>query len=128
MNGNSNPHLYQRRSLRIVLRVPLLINKAEPSPSTEWEIAETVVVSLHGGLIRTRQSFDVGATLDLRKPVEEISARARVVWSARHNRLGTFDVGFEILDQPGFWGVRFPPDRWPVRRETNSPALEPLKG
>ena len=100
----------RRRSLRIVMRIPLIVNSSDET--AEWEPVETVVISLHGGLIRTRQHFGVGATLDIRMRLKERSTRGRVVWTKVNGDGKGFEVGFEILDQPGFWEVNFPPDRW----------------
>lgn len=102
----------RRRSARIVLRIPLLINSADSVGETEWEPVETVMVSLHGGMLRARQNFRVGDTLDIRVRNKERSARARVVWTSSEITPNSVELGFEILDQEGFWDIHFPPDRW----------------
>ena len=93
----------------MVLRIPLLVNTADSS--AQWEQVETVLVSLHGGMFRTQQRFDVGMTLDIRMPNEGRSARARVAWISPKQSARGADLGFEILDQSGFWGFDFPPER-----------------
>ncbi len=108
------PSATRRRSLRIVMRIPLIINTSDEA--AEWEPVETVVISLHGGMIRTRQRFGVGSTLDIRMRLKERSTRGRVVWTKTNRDGKGFEIGFEILDPPGFWEVNFPPDRW---SETN---------
>jgi hypothetical protein len=115
MEGVSMEPASRRRSQRIVMRVPLLINAADCSAGTEWEPVETIVIGLHGGLIRTRQKFGVGTTLDICMRHRDRFARGRVVWVAPETNGQGFDLGFEILDQPGFWEMNFPPDRWPGR-------------
>jgi hypothetical protein len=108
----------KRRSARIVLRVPLFINSSDSNGETEWEPVETVMVSLHGGMLRAKQNFQVGDTLDLRVRDRDRSARARVVWtSSEVTSNGVIELGFEILDQEGFWEINFPPDRWSQRTE-----------
>jgi hypothetical protein len=108
----------RRRSARIVLRVPLFINSSDTNGETEWEPVETVMVSLHGGMLRAKQNFQVGDTLDLRVRDKERSARARVVWtSSEMTSSGVVELGFEIMDQEGFWEINFPPDRWSQRTE-----------
>jgi hypothetical protein len=101
----------RRRSQRIVVRIPLLINARDASATTEWEQVGTVVISLHGGLIRTRQQFPVGATLDIRMRQRDRSTLARVVWTALDAEKKLFELGFEILGPPGFWEINFLPDR-----------------
>lgn len=106
----------RRRSARMVLRVPLFINATESNGETEWEPVETVMVSLHGGMLRARQSFKVGDTLDIRVRDKDRSARAKVVWATTEvTTSGVVELGFEILDQEGFWEINFPPDRWSQR-------------
>lgn len=102
----------RRRSARILLRIPLLVNLADSSAATEWEPVETLTVSLHGGMIRARQGFQVGDTLDIRLRHKERSARARVVWRSAEVTPKGVELGFEILDSPGFWEITFPLDRW----------------
>jgi hypothetical protein len=109
-NGSSQPGT-RRRSLRIVMRVPLLVNAVDCAWPTDWEQVETQLISLHGGLIRTRQSFPVGALIELRMCRNERTTRARVVWTSSGADRTGYDMGFEVLE-PGFWDVKFPPDRW----------------
>lgn len=111
---------YRRRSSRMVLRVPLLINAADSSAETQWEQVETVLVSLHGGMLRTHQRFPVGATLDIRMPNAGRSARARVAWTSLNCTPKGADLGFEILDDTAFWGLNFPPDRRSVSRASEA--------
>jgi PilZ domain len=105
----------RRRSARIVLRIPLLINSVDSNGETEWEHVETVMVSLHGGMLRARQNFQVGDTLDIRVRNKDRSARARVVWASSEITPSGIELGFEILDQDTFWDINFPADRWSER-------------
>jgi hypothetical protein len=66
---------------------------------------------LHGGLIRSHQQFPVGTTLDIRMQNKQRSTRGRVVWTGSLANQITFEVGFEILEPPGFWEIKFPADR-----------------
>ena len=111
-DGKTQP-AYQRRSMRIVLRLHLYVNSSDSSAVTEWEPVETIVVSRHGGLIRTRQKFAVGSTLDIRMRDANRSARGRVAWTKGLANWNLFELGFEILDETGFWDIDFPFDRWP---------------
>ncbi len=112
---SDDPEIPRRRSARIVLRVPLLINSAGNSEDGEWEQTETVMVSLHGGMIRARQPLKVGDTLDIRVRNGDRMARARVVWTSQEVTPQGIELGFEIVDQVGFWEINFPPDRWSDR-------------
>ncbi len=112
MNEDKSPsRRTRRRSTRIVLRVALLINSADPSIPGEWEQVETRLVSRRGGLVSTRQFFADGTILDIRRRDRERSARARVVWRSPETTSKGTDMGFEILDDADFWEIEFPPDR-----------------
>jgi hypothetical protein len=99
----------RRRSSRIVLRVPLLMNVAGPSPETNWEPVETVMVSQHGAMVRATQNFQVGATLDIRVRNKDLSAQAKVVWVSANVTSKNLELGFEFIDQEGFWDIKLPP-------------------
>ena len=123
MEGVSTERTVQRRSLRIVMRVPLYISPADAPATAEWESVETLVISLHGGMIRSRNQFPVGTTLDIRIRNSQRFTRGRVVWTAARARELAFEVGFEILDPPGFWEIKFPEDRWTGKRQTSHPLI-----
>ena len=101
----------RRRSQRIVMRVPLFISPVDTSGMAEWEPVETLVISAHGGMIRSSQRFPIGTTLDIRVRKTQRFTRARVVWTARRASGLAFEVGFELLEAPGFWQINFPEDR-----------------
>jgi PilZ domain len=111
----------RRRSMRIVMRIPLYVSPSGSAYSEEWEPVETLVISLHGGMIRSRRQFPVGTTLDIRKRDSQRFTRGRVVWSAAGAREYVFEVGFEILEPPGFWEMNFPEDRWTERDQPTPP-------
>ncbi len=94
------------------MRVPLFINVAGSPPDSPWEPVETVMVSKHGAMIRAKSGFQVGDTLDIRVRNGERSARARVVWTSTEVTPHGIELGFEILEEEGFWDINFPPDRW----------------
>src|SRR2546422_8087619 len=80
MDGNDKGELlYRRRSSRMVLRVPLLINAVDSSGEASWEQVETVVVSLHGGMVRTHQTYPVGVTLRSEEHTSELQSRLHLV-------------------------------------------------
>jgi hypothetical protein len=112
MEGVSTERKFRRRSVRIVMRVPLYVSPANAPSTDEWESVETLVISLHGGMIRSRQQFPVGTTLDIRMRNSQRFTRGRVVWTAAGARGFAFEIGFEILEPPGFWEIKFPEDKW----------------
>jgi len=90
------------------LRVPLLVGKSDPSSSIEWESVETIMLSLHGGLLRARQNFGVGTAIEIRMQDKDRTAHARVVWKSSRPTPQGIELGFEIIDHPGFWEISFP--------------------
>lgn len=102
------------------MRVPLFVSPAGAPSTDEWEPVETLVISLHGGMIRSRRQFPVGTTLDIRKRDTQRFTRGRVVWSAAGSKKYVFELGFEILEPPGFWEVKFPEDRWTEKEHSSS--------
>ena len=110
--GVSTERIARRRSLRIVMRIALYVSPIDAPGTAEWEPVETLVISLHGGMIRCRKRFPIGTTLDIRMRDRQRFTRGRVVWAAAGARDHTFEIGFEILDAPGFWEITFPEDRW----------------
>ena len=112
MEEVSTERTCRRRSVRIVMRVPLYVNPTDAPATAEWEPVETLVISLHGGMIRSRQQFPVGTTLDIRTRNTQRFTRGRVVWTALQAKGLAFEVGFEILEPPEFWQIKFPEDTW----------------
>ena len=102
----------KRRSARILLRIPLIVNVVGDDAETDWEPVETITVSQHGAMIRTKQNFQVGDTLDIRVRDKDRSTHARVVWRSTKLTPQGVELGFEILGEDGFWEISFPADRW----------------
>jgi len=93
------------------MRISLLVNALDSQGGTGWEQVETLLISLHGGMIRTRQEFPTGTTLEIRMCDKDRTTRARVAWMKSVDGGKGFELGFEV-DEPGFWEINFPPDRW----------------
>lgn len=103
------------------MRVPLYVSPVNAPATDEWESVETLVVSLHGGMIRSRHQFPIGTTLDIRMRNKQRFTRGRVVWTAAGERERAYEVGFEILEPPGFWEINFPKDRWSEKQQASFP-------
>lgn len=111
--GITPEQMIRRRSLRIVMRVPLFVCPADSPATAEWEPVETLVISLHGGMIRSRRPYPIGTKLDIRMRNRQRSTSGRVVWTSAGGKGVPYEVGFEILEPPGFWDIKFPLDRRP---------------
>lgn len=116
MGDSDDKETVRRRSTRILLRIPLLINTMREADEPGWERVETVTVSRHGGMVRAREQYHVGDALEIHIREKSRSARAKVVWTSSRVTAQGVELGFEILDDEAFWEITFPPDRW-TRRE-----------
>ncbi len=88
-----------RRSPRIVLRVPLEIRAIEATCE-----ATTAVVNQHGTLILAPVPYPVGTTLDMRNMETHRSTFGRVVWSEDSDAQGDCKVGIAFKRRvTNFW-------------------------
>jgi hypothetical protein len=95
-----DPTSETRRSLRVLLRVPLRITFAGSNHE-----AETAVVNGHGALLLSRADYAEGAALVMTNLESNRIAACRVVWSGGPGPRGLFRIGVEL--PPGtedFWG------------------------
>lgn len=113
--GSGSP---RRRSTRILLRIPIIINTVRGQNESAWESVETITVSKHGGMVRARETYTVGDSLEIHIREKGRSARARVAWTSSRVSPKGLELGFEILDDQAFWEINFPPDRWTRREQT----------
>ena len=71
------------------------------------ETCETVVVSVHGGLLLLKHEVDNGEVLVLTNPLTQEEQECRVVYLGEPREKGQ-RVGIEFLTPaPRFWGVEF---------------------
>jgi hypothetical protein len=102
----------QRRSERVVLRVPLQLSAKMPDGKRISIEARTLVVNAHGGLL------DVGLELLAMQQIVLTNSRTDRVATARIVRVegsqeGRFSAAFEFeFPAPRFWPVSFPPPDW----------------
>jgi len=95
-----------RRSTRVPLEVSIEVEgEREHSPLK----GATVVVNLHGALIRTQQPLHSGSKIQITVYLTGKTAPARVVYVAAENPL---HCGIELLQPQNIWGVSLPPEDW----------------
>lgn len=98
----------KRRDLRRSTRVAIRINVKVKATGLTCE-GETLVVNLHGALIKTTSELRLQDAIIVHVPLTGKSGDARVVFASRENPL-EFGVA---LDRPGnIWGVSLPPADW----------------
>ena len=69
----------------------------------------TVVVNLHGALIRTTKPLAAGSRIRVTVYITGKAAMARVVYVASDNPLA---CGIELQKPQNIWGVSLTPDDW----------------
>jgi hypothetical protein len=102
--------LTRRRSARLLLQIPLTVEIATSLGQNLSQSTETIDVGKHGGLIHLRQPVQAGIVLNIRLQDQGRAARAKVVRKYPSCDGRGANVAFEILGDPEFWGLDFPPD------------------
>src|SRR5712692_7648013 len=102
----------QRRSERVVLRVPLRLSAKMPDGQRICIEAQTLVVNAHGGLLDVGVEMRAGQRVLLSKFKTGEVMTGRVL-RAEGSEDGRFSVAFEFeFPSSSFWPVSFPPTDW----------------
>ena len=101
---NNNEFKNLRRSTRVPLDVSI-----EVEGETGVLKGVTVVVNLHGALIRTIKPIQLGSRIQVTVYLTGKGAVARVVYTEVGNRL---TCGIELEKPQNIWGVPLTPDDW----------------
>lgn len=70
---------------------------------------ETVVVNLHGALVKTTGRLELGAAVAVHVQLTGKSAEARVVFVSRER---PFEFGIALDKPQNIWGISLPPADW----------------
>jgi hypothetical protein len=112
----------RRRSQRLFLRVPVLVEWNEPNKPPVRAETHTVVLNAHGTLIEMRVALETGRTVTLKnlKTSEQIECTVKLITNSEP---GTFNVALEFkTPNAKFWQVSFPPEDWsPHDKEPRPP-------
>ncbi len=106
----------RRRSQRLFLQIPIVVEGKTANKSEFTEKAQTVVVNAHGALVEMGVSMDPGQRVLLHnaRTHEKIASVVKLVTPGES---GKFNVALEFVDpNPGFWHISFPPEDWTARR------------
>ena len=107
---------YTRRGVRLTRRMHVTIRGVD-SPACAFELAETIVISRHGGLLSTRAQFFQGDQIFLWWPEGRRGTNVRVVNRRPSGTAGLTELGFEFVQDFGFWGMEFPDDSFEEQPE-----------
>ena len=104
----SSANSERRKDLRRSTRVPIRVRIDVQATGLSCE-GETIVVNLHGALVRTTGPLELGARITVHVQLTGKSAGARVVFASRERPL-EYGIG---LDRPqNIWGISLPPADW----------------
>lgn len=103
--------LKQRRTARILRRLPVVLSWQDDEGHPQQEAGETQLLSRYGALVLTFTEFQPGQLLRVTVPDTGTQGVARVVWVRASQLAGRVEVGLEILGAEDFWGIEFPPHR-----------------
>lgn len=99
---------YTRRSSRIAKQLAVVLRWRDRDGNPREELAETVMLSRHGGLLLSPTSFKPGEDLFLWWPQAEKGAGIRIVFRQLGSAENLAQLGFEFVGVENFWGIDFP--------------------
>jgi hypothetical protein len=102
----------QRRSQRLVLAIPIIV-EGELAPDTPFsEQTQTVILNAHGALLQTATPLQAGQHVTLRNLFTNEKQESMVV-SAKVDEESKSVVALEFTTpNPDFWHISFPPGDW----------------
>jgi PilZ domain len=104
----------RRRSMRVLLSVPIRVTGKTASNEDFEEQTRTLVVNAHGALISLQASVATNQHLTVEHKATNESRECRVVHVGTQ-AAGKIQVGIEFVKPSGsFWQIDFPPDDWVV--------------
>jgi hypothetical protein len=110
-----SPAVNQRRSQRLFIQTPVVVEGQLADKSRFSEETKTIVVNAHGALIGLSAGLDHGQVLILRN-VRTGEVQESVVKLVSPGDPGKFNVAVEFTKaSPDFWRISFPPDDWSNR-------------
>lgn len=104
----------RRRSLRVLLSVPVILRSTDSvSPALEEE-TKTLVVNAHGALIQLSGNFKANQKVTMTHKATRETQDCRIVYVGPMQD-GKAQVGIEFAKpSPKFWRISFPPEDWNI--------------
>ena len=100
---------YKRRSTRLPRQFKVTLRWRDLQGNWQEEPAETVLVTLHGGMVVTPAKLKPGEDAIVSWAEAGREAEARVVFRELRGPQNLSELGFEFLSNENFWGIEFPP-------------------
>jgi hypothetical protein len=104
----------RRRSMRVLLSVPIVVSGKDADNKGFTEEARTLVVNAHGALIALATKVLPDQIIGIANKATAQSLDCRVV-HVGNAQGGKMQLGLEFVKaSPTFWQIDFPPDDWVV--------------
>ena len=102
-----------RRSTRVLLEVPILVEGVDAKGERFQELGQTEVVNKHGAKIRVPRALATDSEVIVTLTQSGRSSRAVVVWAEASPSGGYRDhYGIRLDKAENLWGLYFPPSDW----------------
>jgi hypothetical protein len=106
------PEPGRRRSMRVLLSVPIAVSGKSASGQDFTEQTRTLVVNAHGALITLATPISPGGQIRIANDATHESLLCRAVHISAP-QAGRMQVGIEFeRPSPLFWHIDFPPQDW----------------
>ena len=86
----------------------VMMQKSAQKGDVEGEMAQTILISRHGGLLVTRARFKTEDAIYLWSPAHKKGAFATIVFRNIRGIDGLAEMGFRFNSDEDFWGEDFP--------------------
>lgn len=104
----------RRRSMRVLLSVPIQASGKTTDGKDFQEQARTLIVNAHGALISLSAAVAAGQKITIANKATRQSVECSVVYLGTA-QAGKTQMGIEFVrPSPDFWQIDFPPDDWVV--------------
>src|ERR1700719_755809 len=126
-SANSEPNSSKRRSVRVVIDIPVSVFGQDSDGKIFGEKTKTVTVNAHGALVIVKTNIDPQKPVLLQNTKTGAETQCHVAYRKEGER-GLLEVGLEFEQAlPRFWGINFPPEDWnPADRKRPPRSQTPI--
>jgi hypothetical protein len=104
---------FRRRSMRLPLRIAVVISGTDVSHQAFHENTETIDIGKFGAKVLTARKLKLGSLVTLRRANSEKTESFRVAYVGEPDPdTRKTPIGLEMSAIEDFWGQQFPADSW----------------
>ena len=97
-----------RRSVRVQVRVPVIISGKLPDGAPFRQEGHIVTISKYGAKLKIQLPLKVGTQVKIHPEKGRVAGQFRVVWVGREDSPRAGEVGIEYIQVSNLLGVTFP--------------------